>query len=303
MTSATRLALGIESGGTGTRWCLADAEGRTFGEGGVAALHGHVFSEPARQRAAVVIDDLRSAVSKFGPPCLILAGITGLGPTSGPADFLRQTLASRFQIATSDVQLFDDMWLVYRALFAPGEGIVVSGGTGSFAYHLASDGAVIRAGGYGILVDDAGGGAWIGKRALRAILRLEDQIPGQGWSTVLGRHIAVAIGGNSWDAARSFVYGGDRGSLALLASEVAKAAAEGDVVAGDLFSEAGAELASLAIALRRRLGMKPVALTGRAAYLSPRVAEAFSLKVEGPVHFHPAPESAAAAARLAFSLS
>jgi N-acetylglucosamine kinase-like BadF-type ATPase len=299
---SARLGLGLESGGTGTRWCLANADGATIGEGIVAPVNGHIFTEADRQRAAAVVAALRAAVMPLGRPSAILAGITGFGHSRGSADALRGMLATAFGIDPAAIGLSDDMWLTYRTVFEPGEGIVVSAGTGCFAYHLSRDGAAIRAGGYGIIVDDAGGGAWIGKQALRAIMRLEDEQPGQGWSTALGRRIAAIVGGAAWDSARGFVYGGDRGSLGSLAPAVAEAAAEGDTTAAGLFSEAGAELARLGNALRRRVGMKPIALVGRAAYLDRRVADAFLREVEAPVHLHPAQENAAAvAARLALA--
>jgi N-acetylglucosamine kinase-like BadF-type ATPase len=154
----------------------------------------------------------------------------------------------------------------------------------------------VRAGGHGVLIDDGGGGAWIGARALRAVLQLEDEAPGSGWATALGCRIGAEIGGASWDAARIFVYGGNRGSLGLLARSVAQAAAEGDSLACGIFTEAGDELGALAVTLRRRLGSLPVALIGRAAYLDPRVADNFARAVMPTVRLDAEPRDIAAVA-------
>ena len=293
-------ALGIDSGGTATRWALVATGGAIVATGSVAPLTGHVFSEADRAEALQALDALRAAVLPNGKPSRVLAGVTGLGAVSRVADFLRAAFSERFALPPASIKLVDDMWLAYRAHFAPGDGIVVSAGTGSIAYHLTTGGEIVRAGGYGILVDDGGSGAWIGVRALRHVLRLEDESPGTGWNSMLGQCIGAVLGGASWDAARIFVYGGKRAGLGALARAVAEAAAQGDVIAADIFVDAGAELARLATALRQRVGMLPVSLIGRAATLDHRIAESFTRLAEPPLAVETEPRDAAAiAARIA----
>ena len=68
------------------------------------------------------------------------------------------------------------------------------------------------------------------------------------------------------------MYGATRGEIGTLAVAVA-AAAEEDPAALALLQAAGAELARLALVLRRRFGPLPVALAGRVFDLHPAVRE------------------------------
>lgn len=281
--SDTGLGLGIETGGTGSRWCLSAPSGAIVARGEMEPMTGHVFSQAERDRVAGIFTKLAGELENIGRTAAIVAGVTGLGPESAVRAVFSEILTSAFGCPETKILVVDDMWLGYRARFQPGEGIIVYSGTGSIGYHLAADGEIIRAGGRGVLIDDGGSAAWIAAEALRRLLRREDEAPGSGWDSALGHALAGALGGASWDAVRTHVYGGDRGSLGLLARAVAVAAETGDAVAAEIFTQAGGELARLALALKVRVGAKPVALCGRAATLSPLIAQRFRAIVALPV--------------------
>src|SRR6185295_3235694 len=61
-------------------------------------------------------------------------------------------------------------------------GVVVIAGTGSIAYGRNERNEAARAGGWGYVLGDEGSGYWIGRAALRAVLRAADQ---RGPATVL----------------------------------------------------------------------------------------------------------------------
>ncbi|GAU84492.1 kinase similar to eukaryotic-like N-acetylglucosamine kinase [Bosea sp. BIWAKO-01] len=267
-------------------------------------MTGHVFSEADQERVRSIFAELAGQLSGLGQPSAIVAGVTGIGSASSTTALFARILADAFQCLETSVLVVDDMWLGYRARFAPGEGIVVYAGTGSIGYHLTVGGEIMRAGGYGVLVDDGGAATWIATEALRFVLRREDEAPGSGWSTAIGRTLSEAVGGRSWDAARVYIYGGDRGSLGLLARAVGVADEAGDTEARRIFAGAGRELARLALALRGRVGLKPVALAGRAITLSPAIAQSFAASVAPPLLLADAsPDVPAVAARLAVELA
>ncbi|WP_293811667.1 N-acetylglucosamine kinase [uncultured Bosea sp.] len=276
------LGLGIETGGTGSRWCLSAPSGVILARGEMEPMTGHVFTQAERDRVSGIFTRLASELAGIGRPSAIIAGVTGLGPESAVRAVFCAILATAFGCPEEKILVVDDMWLGYRARFAPGEGIIVYSGTGSIGYHLAADGDIIRAGGRGVLIDDGGSATWIAAEALRRLLRREDEAPGAGWESALGHALAQALGGASWDAVRTHVYGGDRGSLGLLARAVATAGDAGDTLAAEIFTQAGEELARLALALRARVGSRPVALCGRAATLSPLIAQRFQALVTPP---------------------
>ena len=267
------IGLGFDGGGTGARWRLADDSGRILGEGTLGPLTGHIFDHAARAAAQAAITELLVQVQAAGEPDRVCAGITGLSTGSETAEMIAGWLAGAFRLAPEAVQVVDDMRVAYRSAFDPGEGILVYAGTGAVAFHLAPDGKTERAGGHGYLIDDAGGGYWIGRRALAALVRAQDEGREAG---ALGQELGNAMGALDWEHVRRHVYGGGRAAVAALTPAVAKAAARDDSVATAILSSAGEELARLARVLIQRLGREqPVALAGGASRASPLIFSHF----------------------------
>jgi glucosamine kinase len=298
------LGLGIDAGGTATRWRLADRTGRCVAQGSVAPLTGHLFSAAAEERARQIVIEMAQAVLKTGRPLGIVAGITGLTRETPAEATMRSLFAETFELSADRVFVAEDMWIAYLAYFALGEGILVYSGTGSIGYYLTETKDVIRVGGRGNLIDDGGSGFWIAREALKAILRNEEETPGQGWATTLGKCLATALGGTDWNLIRSYVYGGDRGKIGSLARAVGEAAKADDPTALRILREAGEELARLANSLIRRLGPRPVALVGGSTRLHPILADAFRQELAAPVEFIATDlDAALTAARLAATLN
>lgn len=293
-----RLALGLDAGGTATRWVLQETAGAVVARGEGPPISGLVFTREAVEKARAAADELAAAVRAHGQPDAALAGVTGTSDGSPQNDVLRAILAEAFGVAPERVRVHDDLWLAHRARFAPGTGILVYCGTGSAAVHVPADGGMVRAGGHGYLIDDAGSGYAIARDGLRAILRAEDEAPGSGWDTALGRALAHAVGGPGWDEVRAYVYGGTRGSTAALALAVAEAAHVGDGAALAVLCSAGRELARLARLLAFRIGPQPIALAGRGAKLHPLIHRTIQTALQVDVGTAPI-DQAAAAARIA----
>jgi N-acetylglucosamine kinase-like BadF-type ATPase len=298
------LGLGIDAGGTATRWRLVETSGQCVAQGSVEPLTGHLFSSAAEERAKQIVAEMALVVAKTGKPHGIIAGITGLTRDT-PAEATMRTMFSKaFHLPEERIFVAEDMWIAYLAYFALGEGILVYSGTGSIGYYLSAAKEVIRVGGRGNLIDDGGSGFWITKEALKAVLRKEEESPGQGWSTTLGLCLAEAFGGTDWNLLRSFIYGGDRGKIGSIARAVGTAAGKGDPTALHILTEAGEELARLANCLIKRLGPRPVALVGGSARLHGIIAEAFRRRLIAPVEFIASDlDAALTAARLAATLN
>lgn len=271
----TRAGLGIDAGGTGTRWVVVDENGSVLASGFAAPLSGHLYNEQSQTQACQILDDIAQAAHRSQPITGCKAGITGLSPESDIASLLRDTLSQSLGLAPTAISLREDIYLLARSHFRLGEGIVVYAGTGSIAYHLTESGQTVRLGGHGLLLDDKGSGAWIGREALARILMQEEMRPGSGWHTPLGQALAGLIGATDWGSIRRFVYGGDRGTLARLAPAVAESAGQNDALAMAILARAGDELALLATGLWQRLGSQPVALCGGAAFLHPIMYQRF----------------------------
>ncbi|MET0746123.1 MAG: BadF/BadG/BcrA/BcrD ATPase family protein [Microvirga sp.] len=274
-----QLGLGIDAGGTATRWRLADPQGACIAQGSTEPLTGHLFSAAAEERARHVVGGLARIVAETGRPHGIVAGITGLTRETPAEALMRAILAEAFAVPGDRVFVAEDMWIAYLSYFALGEGVLVYSGTGSIGYYLTPDKQVIRVGGRGNLIDDGGSGFWVAREALKIVLRTEEESPGAGWSSPLGLTLARGLGGTDWNLVRAFVYGGDRGKIGILARAVAEAAETGDPVSLDILRQAGRELARLATSLIKRVGQRPVALVGGGSRLHPVVFESFQAEL------------------------
>ncbi len=265
------LGLGIDAGGTQTRWALATADGVIGADGAVEGLSAlQMSSDAGRAAVHATFARLCQAVLAVGRPRAVVAGLTGFG---GDDLVLAQTLATLLALDAAHVRVGNDIDIAYRDSFEPGQGYLVYAGTGSIAAWIDADGVFHRAGGRGVLLDDGGGGYWIAREALRHIWRREDEAPGSWQSSPMAEAVFAHIGGSDWSRSRAFMYGQDRGAIGRLALAVA-ASADADPLALDILQRAGQELARLALALTARYGPRPVVLAGRAAQLHPAIAAA-----------------------------
>ena len=265
------LGLGIDAGGTQTRWALATVDGVIVADGAVEGLSAlQMSSDAGRAAVHATFTGLCRAVLAVGQPRAVVAGLTGFG---GDDAVLAQTLATLLALDAADVSVGNDIDIAYRDSFEPGEGYLVYAGTGSIAAWIDADGGFHRAGGRGVLLDDGGGGYWIAREALRHIWRREDEAPGSWQSSPMAGAVFAQLGGSDWSLSRAFMYGQDRGAIGRLALAVA-ASADTDPLALDILQRAGQELARLALALAARYGPRPVVLAGRVAQLHPAIATA-----------------------------
>ncbi|HZW99694.1 MAG TPA: BadF/BadG/BcrA/BcrD ATPase family protein [Trueperaceae bacterium] len=273
----SELALGIDAGGSSTRWLLVSPSGDTVAEGRVGPvsaieLRPGVDTGPAIEN----LGELAERVAEVGRPSFVVAGVTGLDTGSPEADRLAGFIAERLDVLRDRVAVLGDVITAYLSAFGPGEGVLVYAGTGSVAVHVGRGGGVVRAGGHGYLIDDAGGGYWIGREALKRLLRQSD-VTGAPPSGKLASAVFGALGGSDWQTIRTVVYGGGRAKVASLASVVALAAGRGDPIAKDVLAGAGRELARLATVVCGRLGqVLPVALAGGVAASGPALTDALA---------------------------
>ena len=262
--------LGIDAGGSETRWALVAANHEIIATGKVAGLTALLMATEAGQaRIREAMTSIASALPATQKPEKLCVGMTGF---SEGGDDIRRLIASVFKMDPSDISLHTDIEIICLNLFPAGDGYVVYAGTGSIAAFIDAHGTFHRAGGHGAILDDAGGGYWIAIEALRAIWRNEDVKPGTWLSSPMAVAMFDKIGGNDWPRSREFVYHHDRGEIGKLALVVAAMASK-DSVAMDILQRAGGELARLGQAMISRYGPRPIALAGRAVQLHPVIEQ------------------------------
>lgn len=294
------IGLGIDAGASSARWLLLGPQGRLAG-GATGPITGHLYTEGERRATFAALDGLLDEVLLAGRPDAVVAGVTGLHGGAPEAELLAGRIAARLGLAVDAVLADDDMRVAYLAVLTPGEGVLVYAGTGSVAYHYRPDGAALRAGGYGYLIDDAGAGFWIGRQALCWLMRRRDAL-GRTPDGPLADALHRALGASAWDGIRAAVYGGGRRGVASLTPAVAAASERGDEAARAILDEAGRELAALAATLLTRLGDPlPVVFSGGVSRVD-RVAESLARALPAGVTLRrQESEPVEAAARLALT--
>ncbi|SCD82527.1 BadF/BadG/BcrA/BcrD ATPase family protein [Streptomyces sp. DvalAA-14] len=171
---------------------------------------------------------------------------------------LPQALSEALGVAR--LALAGDAVTAYAGALGLRSGVVVAAGTGMIALGITADGSRWRrADGWGHLLGDVGGGAWIGRAGLEAALRAHDG-RARGSAPLLARARAVfgpvdTLPGQLYPRA-------DRPAvLASFAPEVARCAQE-DPVASEILRRAAAHILEAAAAVRPGPGRVDVALTG-----------------------------------------
>lgn len=305
MNTAPIFGLGLDAGGSQTRWALADVQGHLLAQGHVAGMSGLQLHSPQgladlRQSIEALAQSVRSTV--HGHSMALYGGFTGLGAQQDKATLL-SLLQEQLPISARASTLTHDMDIAYRAAFAPGAGYLVYAGTGAISAFIDEHGQAHRAGGRGAVLGDEGGGYWIAREALAHIWREEDHTPGAWKRSPMAQRLFEAIGGSDWNASRAFVYGSDRGAMGRLALQVA-ASAHDDPAAHALLLRAGAALGELAQNMLQRFGPRPVTAGGRALLLSPLLEQGMRAALPQDIALRTTPDLEAhiAAARLALSI-
>ncbi|WP_052848992.1 N-acetylglucosamine kinase [Streptomyces avicenniae] len=261
---------GVDSGGSGLRVALAriGADGGPepagepltmppvpTGEGGIDAAHLLELLLPALR---ALLDG--AAPGGRPPVAAVCMGAAGMATLGGQ---LRERLpgALRAEAGAGTVALAADAVTGYAGALGERPGAVVAAGTGLIA--LGTDlTAWRRADGWGHLLGDCGGGAWIGRAGLEAALRAHDGRSG-GSAALLAR--AEALFGPAAGLPGRLYPRSDRPAvLASFAPEVARCAAapEPDPVARGILRAAAQEIADTAAAVCPPDEGGEVALTG-----------------------------------------
>lgn len=257
--------LGLDAGGSSTRWLIVDEAGEEVARGTAGPISAIQLRTDEREVALGRLAELLTEARERANVLRVVAGVTGLEPGSTDAQALTAAAAHALRLPEAAVRMMPDIHVAYLSAFQAGAGVLVYAGTGSIAFHLSAGGASTRAGGHGYLIDDAGGGFWIGREALKRVLRRADE-QGSPVGGALAAGLYAALGGSDWDTIRRAVYEGGRARVAALTRVVALAAARGDEDARAVLAAAGGELARLARVVSGRLGVVlPVALAGGVA--------------------------------------
>ena len=243
--------LGIDAGGTKTVCILADADGRVVAEARGTGANLQAAGELEVEK--VLHQVMETVLSEWeGLPAAICLGIAGVDrPEDGEAV---RGIMRRIGFKTPTL-VVNDALVALVAGAGDNPGVVLVSGTGSIAYGRDAAGRAARSGGWGYLLGDEGGGYWIGRAALSAVVR---QYDGRGPATLLTELVLERLKLASPTALIREIYDRDvhRQTITGLASLVQTATERRDAVAADILHRAGAELAAAVGSVITRLEMR-----------------------------------------------
>src|ERR1700733_12112823 len=250
-----RYFLGVDGGQSSTTAMIGDETGRIAGVGRGGPCNHAGASEGRAKFVGAIQASLREACAQAGlNPESVRFTSACLGFSGGPAD--KESILS--EILKSDQTLVtDDAFIALSGATAGEPGLVVIAGTGSIAFGRNRAGRTARAGGWGYLFGDEGGGFWIARQALRAALRWEEG--GGGPTSLRARLMDAAISQSRGTRNindllhRCYTPEFSRPRVASLSVLVNHAAESGDPVALEILDAAARELVLLAIAVRAQL--------------------------------------------------
>ncbi len=240
--------LGIDAGGTKTVCYLADEHGTIVAEARRGGANLQAVGELEVEK--VLHDVMEEAIGSRGiVPAAICLGIAGVD-RPGDSEIVRR-LMKRIGYKARILVVNDA--LVALESGAPGKpGVVVISGTGSISYGRNARGEAARAGGWGYVLGDEGSGYWIGRAALRAVLRESDR---RGPKTALTELLLKHFGVSQAQGLIHEVYHTNLrpSAIGALAGFVQEAFSHGDAVAIGILRAAADELESSALSVARRL--------------------------------------------------
>jgi N-acetylglucosamine kinase-like BadF-type ATPase len=240
--------LGIDAGGTKTVCLLADDAGAVLAEARAGGANLQASGELAVEK--ILHEVMEEALGDRAiVPAAICLGIAGV---DRPDDFAVVRAIMKRIGYKARVLVVNDALVALEAGAPAQPGVVIISGTGSICYGRNGSGEAARSGGWGYVLGDEGSGYWIGRAALRAVLRQADRRgPDTALTPMLLEHFGVA----QPQGLIHQIYHSNLKPAAIgaLARSVQIAFGEGDAVAIGILRGAANELESSALSVARRL--------------------------------------------------
>jgi len=247
------LLAGVDGGATKTVAVVGGLDGTLLGSARAPSSNYHnvgVKKAVKAIRTSVGVACRRAGASTEDLETVVM----GLAAMDSPRDFLiGRKVANLTGLGRRRIVKHDSVIAVYGATLGE-PGIVVNAGTGSFAAGIDANGRVIRAGGWGNIIDDEGSAYDIGKLGIRAALRGLD---GREKETAIAK---MLVGKFKLRTLENVVHEVHEKPMTVeeisaVSKLVAQAALGGDRAARSIFEHEGRVLASSVSAIALRLDM------------------------------------------------
>ncbi|MFO1444353.1 hypothetical protein KDN24_14330 [Bacillus sp. Bva_UNVM-123] len=274
MTNQSFHLLAIDGGGTKTQAVITDQEGLLIGEGRAGASNYQVVGRETA--VATLVASIREALLNTGvftketddlfdktlandkpihfkKIVFALAGIDTTNDESVVREIVIKTLAE-IGITYETLLVENDCLSALLGATQNKAGALLISGTGSIVFAHDGEGNFFRTGGWGYRVGDEGSGYWIGKEAIRSVLKMKD---GREKETILLALILKKFGFEKVDDLYSWVYSPAYSvdDVSALTTSVEEAYKMGDEVCKTILDRAAAELTLLLEATIEKAGI------------------------------------------------
>jgi N-acetylglucosamine kinase-like BadF-type ATPase len=236
--------LGVDGGGSKTAFALIDADGTVIAR--ATAPSSYYFSEGFDVVERVLTQGIMDICTQAGiKPAEIDAAFFGLPGYGEASADIEQLDAVPGRVLGHDRYSCDnDMVCGWAGSLAGEDGINVISGTGSMTYGERL-GTGHRVGGWGELFGDEGSAYWIATHGLNAFSRMSDgRLPRGPLYQLMKERLQIS---SDLDTVGLVIekWGGNRTSIAALATTVCQAAREQDEASAAILAAAADELATL----------------------------------------------------------
>lgn len=239
MPASSRTILGIEGGGTKTDWVLLDELGGILDQGQLPASNLKVTTDEQLLHIFSQLPKEATDIGLFIAACLI----------ERDRARLRQLACQVWPVAR--IRVGSDRDSGFAAALGVGDGIVVISGTGAVVHGRHGD-REAKAGGWGHILGDRGGGYDLARHALRKVMLQFDL---DGTVSALGSSVLAALSLNELPQLVDWIHDADKMDVARLAPVVIRAAQEGDDSMRQLVSNRARDLALFTHAVARKLDL------------------------------------------------
>ncbi|MGY6130164.1 BadF/BadG/BcrA/BcrD ATPase family protein (plasmid) [Paraburkholderia strydomiana] len=245
--------IGVDGGGTGTRFVLADAHGRELAQAASGPSGLGLGVERAWQAIAAGCADAfaQAGAALDWSRCVLGCGLAGVNNRGWLAAFLAQAPA------LAGLAVESDAYTTLLGAHGSAYGVIVALGTGSVAAAADRDDGEFRTvSGYGFPSGDEASGAWLG---VRAIVHAQHALDGRGPNDDLAQALLAHVGAHDRDELVVWLCEANQTAYASLARIVI--AHRAHPFAARLLGEAGLQIGKMIAALDPS-GALPIALCG-----------------------------------------
>lgn len=165
--------IGVDGGGSKTRFAAMDCEGRVMAEvsGASAAYRQYGLEEVGRRMLEGVAKCMKAVGAEDGDIAGMCFGMPAYGEGERETALLRQTLEKSF---SPPLYVCNDAEVGWAGSLGLQSGVNIVAGTGAIAFGRNDAGQTARVGGWCEFFGDEGSGYWVGRRAMEVFSKEAD---------------------------------------------------------------------------------------------------------------------------------